>query len=140
MLFGGGHLYTSNDPIAGYKPDALNHAFHTDGNGVFFSRLWNLQDDNETVLLTHQIQVSQAWPPEEVWMAPIKQAVLGSDDTLRVMYWEGNEKLKGDPIPLSAPHVSESFVQMFDTELPMANGVVVEAPYSAPRVSAPALC
>ena len=34
MLFGGGHIYSSDNPIQGYKPDAKNWAFHTDGDGV----------------------------------------------------------------------------------------------------------
>eukprot|EP01052_Picozoa_sp_SAG31_P044497 SAG31_NODE_7782_length_1597_cov_1.469292_1_plen_364_part_00 len=38
MLFGGGHLYSSDSPSSGYKPDPNNYAFHTDGHGVLFSR------------------------------------------------------------------------------------------------------
>ena len=65
MLFGGGHMYTSDDPIQGYTLDAKNPAFHTDGDGVAFSRLWNVQGSgataNETtVLISHQWHVLPA--------------------------------------------------------------------------------
>ena len=57
MLFGGGHIYSSDHPIQGYKADPKNWAFHTDGAGVAFSRLWNVHDGNSsTVLLSHQVR------------------------------------------------------------------------------------
>ena len=93
MLFHGGHLYTSTNPIAGYTADTVNAAFHADGDGVAFSRLWNVQDQakgNNTVLLTHQWVVSGM-----IYLGPIKQAVVGTDGTLRAVYWPGNDKLKG---------------------------------------------
>ena len=56
MLFGGGHIYSSDNPIQGYKPDANNYAFLTDGDGVAYTRLWNVQGSaNESnVLISHQ--------------------------------------------------------------------------------------
>lgn len=40
MLYGGGHLYSSDTPTSGFKPDLRNFNFHTDGRGVIFSRIW----------------------------------------------------------------------------------------------------
>eukprot|EP01051_Picozoa_sp_SAG22_P010362 SAG22_NODE_930_length_6462_cov_4.402326_1_plen_338_part_00 len=40
MLYGGGHLYSSDTPTSGFKPDARNHNFLTDGRGIDFSRIW----------------------------------------------------------------------------------------------------
>ena len=101
MLFGGGHIYSSDDPIQGYKADPVNWAFHTDGQGVAFSRLWNVQGDNSTVLLTHQwLSGNKNMGSKGIYLAPLKQLRVGADGTPRVTYWKGNEKLKGDSISL----------------------------------------
>ena len=101
MLYSGGHLYTSDNPIQGYVTDPVNPDFHTDGNGVAFSRLWNVQGqtENETVLLTHQ-WVVRGGSESMIYLAPIKEAKVGADGTLRAMWWPGNEKLKGSSIEL----------------------------------------
>ena len=102
MLYHGGHLYTSDNPIQGYVADPVNPDFHTDGNGVAFSRLWNVQGqtENETVLLTHQ-WVVRGGSESMIYLAPIKEAKVGADGTLRAMWWSGNEKLKGSSIELN---------------------------------------
>ncbi len=101
MLFGGGHIYSSDDPIKGYKADPVNWAFHTDGQGVAFSRLWNVQGDNSTVLLSHQwLSGNRNMGSKGIYLAPLKQLNVGADGTPRVSYWKGNEKLKGDGISL----------------------------------------
>lgn len=101
MLFGGGHIYSSDDPIQGYTADSVNWAFHTDGQGVAFSRLWNVQGDNSTVLLSHQwLSGNRNMGSKGIYLAPLKQLKVGADGTPRATYWIGNEKLKGDSISL----------------------------------------
>ena len=111
MLFGGGHIYSSDNPIQGYKPDAKNPAFHTDGDGVAFSRLWNVQGKGanaSTVLISHQWMtdgmtgsgVPGAMGSKGIYLGPLKEMKVGADGTPRAMYWSGNEKLKGAPIAL----------------------------------------
>jgi hypothetical protein len=127
MLFGGGHIYSSVDPIQGYRPDPVNWAFHTDGDGVHFSRLWNVEGDPHTVLLSHQWLTNSdadadagadagadvgahadagagagvdVGGPHNVWLAPLKQLQVGEDGTPRAIYWAGNDALKGEPITL----------------------------------------
>lgn len=65
MLFGGGHIYSSDNPIEGYKPDPKNAAFHVDGDGVAFTRLWNVQGsgNEEIVLISHQWMYVATRPP-----------------------------------------------------------------------------
>lgn len=105
MLYEGGHLYTSTDPISGYVLDAVNPEFHLDGMGVAFSRLWNVQSDHDTVLMTHQ------WIPSRgraaIYLGPIKEAKIGGDGTLRVVYWKGNDALKGASIALNSSRVTK---------------------------------
>ena len=55
MLFGGGHIYSSDQPATGYKKDSVNWAFHTDGFGVAFSRLWNVNPNQVRTTPIHLI-------------------------------------------------------------------------------------
>jgi hypothetical protein len=116
MLFGGGHIYSSDNPIQGYKPDAKNFAFHTDGDGVAFTRLWNMQGtaNESTVLISHQWMTygmtgspfPGAMGSKGIYLGPLKEMKVATDGTPRAVYWSGNEKLKGDSItlpPLPAP-------------------------------------
>ena len=125
MLFGGGHIYSSDDPIQGYKPDAKNPAFHADGDGVAFTRLWNVQGssaNDSVVLISHQWMTdgmtggSSSQDPlapggaggKGIYLAPLKEMKVGTDGTPRVVYWRGNEALKGGsitlpPLPPPAP-------------------------------------
>ena len=109
MLFGGGHIYSSDNPIQGYKPDANNYAFLTDGDGVAYTRLWNVQGSaNESnVLISHQWMTDgmtgSALNPmgsKGIYLAPLKEMKVGTDGTPRAVYWSGNEALKGDSITL----------------------------------------
>jgi hypothetical protein len=94
MLFGGGHIYSSDDPIKGYKPDPVNWAFHTDGQGVYFSRLWNVQRGSsstntstgsngvgaageEQVLLSHQ-WVTGGTHGKGIYLGPLKELKIGA--------------------------------------------------------------
>jgi hypothetical protein len=119
MLFGGGHMYTSDHPVQGYKIDAKNPAFHTDGDGVAFSRLWNVHGgsnataNESTVLISHQWMTAGMtgnglMGSKGIYLAPLKEMKVGTDGTPRVVYWRGNEALKGGsitlpPLPPPAP-------------------------------------
>ena len=79
-------------------------AFHTDGDGVAFSRLWNVNPNNPTdeVLLSHQWVTGSghSTPALPMMLAPLKQMKIYKDGSPRAMFWSGNEKLKGDAITL----------------------------------------
>ena len=141
MLFGGGHLYTSRHPISGYTKAKSNHDFLVDGDGAAFARLWSVGDG--LLLVTHQWVTDYKHPADagKVWLAPIKQAVLGSDGVLRAHYWPANEALKGDvivlhpaalgpPWPPANPQVGvdkpATVVQMLSPSLELGIGVVAE--------------
>jgi hypothetical protein len=83
---------------------------------VAFTRLWNVQDDpNQTVLISHQWIVSP-----DIYLAPLKQAVVGADGTLRAEYWPGNERLKGEPVKLT-PAVAPVSTPITVAECPNKN-------------------
>jgi len=147
MLFGGGHIYTSDNPIQGYKPDAKNFAFHTDGDGVAYTRLWNVhgRGDESTVLISHQWMTNGmlgskfpgAMGSKGIYLAPLKEMKVGTDGTPRVFYWSGNEKLKGDSItlpPLSPP-VPLPPVEQVDVASCGGNGTTI---WEVPAVGAAA--
>lgn len=97
MLFGGGHLYTSTNPIADFVIDPHVPEFNADGYGVAFTRLWNTAaGENDSVMVSHQWVVRP-----DIYLAPLKQGRVGTDGTMRATYWSGNEQLKGEPISLS---------------------------------------
>ena len=107
MLFGGGHIYVSDNPISGYKIDPKNPAFHADGDGVAYSRLWNVQGsaNKSTILISHQWMTAGMtgngnMGSKGIYLGPIKEMKVGADGTPRAVYWSGNEKLKGAPITL----------------------------------------
>ena len=107
MLFGGGHIYVSDNPISGYKIDPKNPAFHADGDGVAYSRLWNVQGsaNKSTILISHQWMTAGMtgngnMGSKGIYLGPIKEMKVGTDGTPRVVYWRGNEALKGGSITL----------------------------------------
>lgn len=156
MLFGGGRLYVSDDPLAGYKPDPTNFNFLTDGRGISFSRIWNVHEQasgsqSETVLATHQwndagccewrVCCPQSMPLAPEWngtgveyYGTIKQVRLLSDGSPRAVFWPNNELLKGSRIPLGplarVEAVDRSVAMYNTTALELRSALVVEATLS----------
>ena len=155
MLFGGGRLYVSYDPLAGYKPDPTNFNFLTDGRGISFSRIWNVHEQasgsqSETVLATHQwndagccewrICCPQSTPLAPEWngtgveyYGTIKQVRPLSDGSPRAVFWPNNELLKGSRIPLGPLAEcggSRPLVAKATTTLELRSALVVEATLS----------
>lgn len=97
--------------------------------GVAFTRLWNVQDDpNQTVLVSHQWIASP-----DIYLAPLKQAVVGTDGTLRAMYWPGNERLKGQPIALNPTNATTASSSIVVTECDNAS----MTPWNVPAAGGP---
>ena len=95
-----------------------------------------------------------------IYLGPLKEMQVGLDGTPRVVYWTGNEKLKGDliavlPLPPQAPprqpspqdqtdqstgHILTNFVsptvRLLDVALDLTIGVVIEATLSCANVRA----
>eukprot|EP00039_Didymoeca_costata_P022122 m.346158 g.346158 ORF g.346158 m.346158 type:complete len:864 (-) comp28255_c0_seq1:58-2649(-) len=104
MLFSGGHLYTSNKPSGPFSPDPKNPNFMVDGQGVHFTRFWNIQNDTgptNTVLVTHQFCPDSQPAQNGCYLGVVKQAVVGDDGSLRAMWWAGNAALIGNKIPIT---------------------------------------
>jgi hypothetical protein len=72
------------------------------------------------------------------YLGPIKQVKVFADGSPRVVYWPGNEQLKGDPIPLPPPHPLAVFngdgaaaaIKMYGRALDLSASLVVEATLS----------
>jgi hypothetical protein len=58
-----------------------------------------------------------------VFFAPLKKAIVDPEGTLRLVWWEGNEKLRKDPLPIRLPPPAASGIAMlldvFDTACPL---------------------
>ena len=163
MVFGGGRLYVSDDPLTGFSPDDRNFNFLTDGRGISFSRIWNVHSEHgsgaqsETVLATHQWNDAGCceWRvccPQSVALAPewngtgveyygtIKQVRLLSDGSPRAVFWPNNELLKGPAIsvgPLVRTRAASPAVFMYSrTTLELRSALVVEATLSCEQPQA----
>lgn len=67
-----------------------------------------------------------------VYMGLLKRALLDSEDTLRLGWWEGNEQLKRTPLPVNlapaAPDTPVRFLQPLD----MSEGLIMEGRLELP--------
>ena len=78
-----------------------------------------------------------------VWFAPLKRAVVDDQGTLRLGYWEGNDKLKGnsrEPAFLNEPSTSSWPVRMLGDRVDIPRGIILEGTVVIPSsVDAPLL-
>ena len=75
-----------------------NWAFHTDGDGVAFSRLWNVNPNAPTdeVLISHQWVTGSghSTPELPMMLAPLKQLKIYRDGSPRAMYWQVRSRVR----------------------------------------------
>jgi hypothetical protein len=71
----------------------------------------------------------------QVFFAPLKRAVVDADGTLRLGWWEGNEKLKHEAVAVRPPAAavqSPAPIAMFDNRFETHSGLVLEGTLSLP--------
>ncbi len=71
------------------------------------------------------------------YLGPIKQVKVFADGSPRVIYWHGNEKLKGEPLPLPPPILqatdngsSATSIKLYDRALDLRASISVESSLS----------
>lgn len=98
----GYNLYTFvADSVKGpYRPD--REAFRLCGfdrmNRVFIENLAAFCRVGEDVLVSNAVM---AGGRDDVWLIPLRRAVVDADGHLRLHWWEGNDALKGETLPAS---------------------------------------
>jgi len=70
----------------------------------------------------------------EVYLAPLKQAVVGDEGILRLGWWSGNEKMKHEEIDVK-PLVSDSdtAIVMLENTFDVDQGVILEGEMTLPN-------
>jgi hypothetical protein len=72
------------------------------------------------------------------YTAPLKRAVVDGQGTLRLMWWAGNEKLKGEAIPVPAPTGAEAGKPaILPARFDAARGFIVEGTFKRPPGNEP---
>ena len=86
--------FVADSPHGPYCPAAKNFALLTSPKGLnatYFARFFPVPG----AMLVNHHSITRG---DERYFAPLKKAVVDDAGALRLMYWEGNEALKGEPI------------------------------------------
>jgi hypothetical protein len=102
MLFDQGHLFRATSPHGPFVPTSANFDFLDQSVGVGFPRFWGAvyTGDANLTLLTHNQMLRTT-----TYAALTKKVEVGADGVLRVVWWEGNDALRGAPLPVTPSRV-----------------------------------
>lgn len=93
----------SDTPTGPFRPAPENRRLLV-GNASYFLRF--VDNGDETLVNHHSWEIDSTKPlgvdPARVYMAPLKKAEWDEEGTLRLKWWEGNEKAKAERAPLNA--------------------------------------
>ena len=91
--------FVSDSPDGPFRPDF--EAFRLNGSSGYITvALWArfCRLPNELLITNYIVDIHSAI--QKWWHAPLKKAVVDKDGHLRMGYWEGNEAIKGNPVPI----------------------------------------
>ena len=115
------------------KPDGPFHAakrnFRLLAGHTYFSRFFPTPDG---VLVNHHAIARNG----QVYFAPLKQAVVDDEGTLRLGWWTGNEKMKHESIELklaAANRPADSAIVMLENVFDVNQGVILEGTLALPE-------
>ena len=130
-MVGAGSMLTfvASDPRGPFRAASKN--FHLLTGNCYFSRFFPSPDG---MLVTHQSITHERRKSKSVsYAAPLKRAVVDAEGTLRLHYWEGNEKLKGRALTMTAPSSPRNgSIALLAPVFDVGRGVVVEGEVTLP--------
>ena len=135
MMFGtGGKMVTliADKPPGPFLPAKKN--YHLLSGHTYFSRWFPTPDG---VLANHHSILRN----RQVYFGTLKRAVLDAEGTLRLGWWEGNDKLKAKPVKVQPPKSKASpagSAVMLGNTFDIDEGVVLEGTIPLPAGSAKA--
>ena len=138
MMFGqngslqGGQMITLvADQPSGPFHAARNNKALLSGN-TYFSRFLATPD---ALLVNHHAIARD----DQVYFAPLKQAVLDKEGTLRLCWWKGNEKMKHQRIEVKPPAPANPIpaIALIENVLDVRAGVIVEGKLHLPAAKTP---
>ncbi len=100
--------FVSDEPDGPFRPDY--EALRLNGHSGFITvALWArfCRTPNELLLTNYIVDVHSA--VQTWWHAPMKKAVVDKDGHLRMGYWQGNEAIKGNLVPLQPRNCTQLF-------------------------------
>jgi hypothetical protein len=116
MMLGAGNMKTlvADRPQGPFRPAKKNLVLLS--GDTYFSRFF----PTPHALLVNHHSISR---DRGVFFAPLKKAIVDREGTLRLVWWEGNEKLKKHPVPTRvAPAAAPGIAMLqdaFDTACPL---------------------
>jgi len=134
MMFGAGGMHTlvANGPKGPFHIAERNSVLL---NGhTYFSRFLSTADD---ILVNHHSIMRNG----EVYMGLIKRAILDDEGTVRLAYWLGNDKLKGEPVAIVIPSSAADTAKAISLPAPMFDvrrGLIIEGDLLRPVDGLPA--
>jgi hypothetical protein len=129
LMFGtGGKMVTLvADRPEGPFEAATTNLLLLSGN-TYFSRFFPTPDG---LLVNHHAIAADG----RVFFAPLKRAVVDADGTLRLAWWEGNEKLKHRPVEVRIAETFHRTVAMLGSHFASRNGLVLEGTMAIPTLA-----
>ena len=125
MLYhGGGLLLQADSPKGPFTPVKKNREFFR--GHAYFTRFFPTPD---ALLVNHQsMPRGDCVGDGTCRLAPLKKVVKGEDGAIRLAYWEGNERLKGRPAPVSTGRRNrrEPFARFLEAPFRSEKGFVLE--------------
>lgn len=89
----GMYSFISDSPLGPFRPDQEAYRLLV-SKGTYFSRFYTTP---EGIFVNHH-SITCTGEARNVWMAPLKEVMIDEDGHLRLNYWSGNDRLKGEPI------------------------------------------
>ena len=125
----GVYTFIGDTPKGPFRPDtgAFRFLGNTNANtrSTHFARFYETPNE---VLANHFLFTRSL----KAWLAPLKKAVVDDNKHLLLAYWQGNEAMKGKPVPVASPvppTVDGSggiAMQPLDRRFDVENGVILE--------------
>lgn len=123
LLLGSGGMKTlvADQPQGPFRPARKNFTL-LHGGPTYFARFFPTNPNG--LLINHHAIAKNG----RIHLGLLKRAVTDDELTLRLGWWNGNERLKHEPIPirLAADVPPDAPLVMLDGELPADDGVIVE--------------
>lgn len=91
----GMYCFSGDSPTGPFSPDGGAYRMLV-SNGTYFSRFYPTPDG----LLVNHHSFTLTGEMPNVWLAPLKKAVICADGGMRLGYWQGNDALKGGEIEI----------------------------------------
>ena len=102
-----------------------------------FARFAESGDGGGPLVVHHVIGPTELDTPPRGSFAPIKQAIADDEGILRLTYWEGNDRLKRNPVPVrladAAASKQGSRMRMIEHQFDAARGLVLEGRIARPK-------